>query len=127
MEESSPRTIVEQFKLFLVYYSDFSLLLCKKHKIAIFRKSLNKHIKEHLDDLTIPSSFYKEIIDFFGSYNISTPEDIHKRLQSIEKVKSFPELSIVNSALLCTFPNCKSISLSKKKIRVHYNTNFYSL
>ena len=122
MEQSSPTTVIEQFKLFLVYYSDFSLLLCKKHKIGIFRNSLRAHIKEHLDELSISSSFYKEVINFFQLYTLSTPEDIHKRLQSIEKVKSFPELDIINSAFLCTFPNCKSISLSKKKMRVHYNT-----
>ena len=80
MKESSPRTIIDSFKSFLIYYSDFSLLLCKKHKIAIFRKSLKVHIKEHLDDLSIPSFFYKEILDFFDFYNISTLEDIHKRL-----------------------------------------------
>ena len=122
MEESSPTTIINQFKSFLVYYSDFSLLLYKKYKIAIFRNSLRVYIKEHLDDSSIPSSFYKEILDFFSSYNISTPEDIYKRLQSIEKVKSFPELDIINNAFICTFLNCKSISLSKKKMRVHYNS-----
>ena len=122
MEETSPRTIIDSLKSVLVYYSDFSLLLCKKHKIGIFRNSLREHIKEHLNDFNIPSIFYKEVIDFFSSYTLSTPEDIHKRLQGIEKVKSFPELDIINSAFLCSFSNCKSISLSKKKMRVYYNT-----
>ena len=129
MEESSPRTIIDSFKSFLIYYSDFSLLLCKKHKIALFRKPLKAHIKEHLDDLSIPSFFYKEIIDFFDSYHISTPEDIYKRLQSIEKVKSFPELDITSNAFLCI--NCKSIFLSKKKSQIHckeaHSSNFISL
>ena len=80
MKESSPRTIIDSFKSFLVYYSEFSLLLYKKYKIALFRNSLRAHIKGYLDDLSISSSFYKEIIDFFDSYNISTPEDTFKRL-----------------------------------------------
>ena len=129
MEESSPHTIIDSFKSFLIYYSDFSLLLCKKHKIAIFRKTLRVHIKEHLDDLSIPSSFYKEILDFFDSYNISTPEDIYKKLQGIEKVKSFPELDITSNAFLCI--NCKSISLSKRKSQLHcresHSSSFTSL
>ena len=129
MKESSSRIIIDSFKSFLIYYLDFSLLLCKKHKIAIFRKSLKVHIKEHLDDLSIPSFFYKEILDFFDSYNISTPEDIHKRLQGIEKVKSFSELDITSNAFL--YINCKSIFLNKKKIQIHYKEahsfNFISL
>ena len=124
MEESSPTTIIEQLKSFLVYYLNFSLLLCKKHKVALFRNSLNKHIKEHLDDLRIPSSFYKEIISFFNKYNISSPEDIYKRLQSIKKVKPFPELAIINNAFLCT--SYRSISLSKRKIQIHCQENHSS-
>ena len=80
MEESSPHTIIDSFKSFLIYYSDFSLLLYKKHKIAIFRKTFKMHIKKHLDDLSIPFFFYKEIFDFFDFYNIFISEDIYKRL-----------------------------------------------
>ena len=118
MEESSPRTIIDSFKSFLVYYSEFSLLLYKKHKIALFRNSLRAYIKGHLDDLSIPSLYYKEILNFFAFYNLSTPEDIYQRLQSIKKVKSFPELDITSNAFLCT--SCKSILLSKRKIQIHY-------
>ena len=80
MEESSPRTIIDSFKSFLIYYSDFSLLLYKKHIIALFRKSFKAYIKKHLNDLNISSFFYKEIIDFFDFYNIFTLKNIHKRL-----------------------------------------------
>ena len=122
MKESSSRTIIDSFKSFLIYYPDFSLLLCKKHKFGIFRNSLREHIKEHLNDLDIPSIFYKKVINYFLSYNLSTPEDIHKRFQDIKKIKSFPELDIINFAFLYSFSNCKSISLNKKKMRIHYNT-----
>ena len=77
MEESSPRTIIDSFKSFLVYYLDFSLLLYKKYKIALFRNSLRAYIKGYLDNLSIPSLNYKEVLNFFASYNLSTSEDIY--------------------------------------------------
>ena len=80
IKESSSRTSIDSFKSFLIYYSDFFLLLCKKHKIEIFRNSLKEHIKEHLNDLDISFIFYKKVINFFLSYNLSTFEDIYKRL-----------------------------------------------
>ena len=129
MKESSSRTIIDSFKSFLIYYSNFSLLLCKKHKLAFFRKSLKAHIKKHLNDLSISSFFYKEIIDFFDFYHIFTPEDIYKRFQSIKKIKSFFELDITSNAFF--YINCKSIFLSKKKSQIHYKKaysfNFTSL
>ena len=122
MKEFTSITIIEEFKLFLVYYSEYSLLLYKKCKFAIFKNSLNKHIKKHLDDFEIRSLFYKEIVDFFNCYNISTLESIYKRLQSIEKVKLFSKLDIINTAFLCTL--CNSILLSKKKSQVYYKSAY---
>ena len=129
MKESSPRIIIDSFKSFLIYYLDFSLLLCKEHKIVIFRKSFKAHIKKHLNDLNISAFFYKEIIDFFDFYNIFTFEDIYKRLYDIEKIKSFFELDITSNAFL--YINYKSVFLIKKKSQIHcketYSFNFTSL
>ena len=80
MKKSSSRVIIDSFKKFLIHYLDFSLLLCKKHKIVFFRKSFKAHIKKHLNDLNISFFFYKEILDFFDFYYIFTLEDIYKRL-----------------------------------------------
>ena len=96
MSEFNINDVIQSLELFIHYYSSYSLLLCSKCRIAISNNSLNKHIKDHLDDLNISSSLYKDIFKFFQRYELISFNDLIKTLQSIFNLKPFPELNIQN-------------------------------
>ena len=113
IEQPGQKITIENAKDYLHWLPEHGVIVCSVHQYAI------RNVATHLRDLHSGTKKQRQaVMSMFSTCILYSPKDVRTPLPL------GPPLSILGKPLLafiCEEPECEQISISRDKIRKHYN------
>ncbi|KAE8384012.1 hypothetical protein BDV23DRAFT_167707 [Aspergillus alliaceus] len=98
--------------IFLIYISDWSLLVCTIHQTAIHPSKAQDHLAAHY----LNQSYYTDQIN---ALHLPTIQHIHQAMRAREPIAPIETLAPPMPAYQCRVHGCHTLALTRRKLNHH--------